>query len=375
MNVLVERYDTALKQTMGELGASIRLSKTRLGAIEQLKAERERVKAKTLEEKEVLRAKFEELEAALKEDRAAKKVLAREKTSLEQANAALEKEKAQLQEERDAVTRKLIEERRRLRDSRGQEVTRERVRVQSAMTDKFSRGIDRVRTYLAKRELAEREKNLLGQASGTRKCLEMIREAKLEITQELVEVFIQQEAEHADKVARLDVGSLPEEDLALSPLILPSRFVNEEFMASLDPYGSNEELVGSETASLLRTPSGTEIVLASPRQEESDSPLGEEAINKGDATVVDLENVPDPSQVEGEEKEDAAGLPASSPIETEEPLQEKLPSPGLDGLAEPRGVERGEKQVESTGAEEGLPTTQEVNEFADEQEVDSPISA
>ncbi|KAL0846865.1 hypothetical protein Bca101_020111 [Brassica carinata] len=77
MNVLVERYDTALKQTMTELDASVKLSRVRLGVIERLRADQERVRKKTLEEKEALRVKFEELEAALKADRAAKKELAR----------------------------------------------------------------------------------------------------------------------------------------------------------------------------------------------------------------------------------------------------------------------------------------------------------
>ncbi|KAL0863764.1 hypothetical protein Bca101_042882 [Brassica carinata] len=77
VNVLVEKYDTALKQTMTELGASVKLSRVRLGVIERLRADQERIKQKTLEEKEALRAKFEELEAALKADRAAKKELAR----------------------------------------------------------------------------------------------------------------------------------------------------------------------------------------------------------------------------------------------------------------------------------------------------------
>ncbi|KAG2314629.1 hypothetical protein Bca52824_017751 [Brassica carinata] len=121
MNVLVEKYDTALKQTMTELGASVKLSWARLGVIERLRADQERVSKKTLEEKEALRVKFEGLEATLKADRAAKKELAREKAALERANAQLEKEKAELQAERDAVVQKLIEERQRLRDSRGQE--------------------------------------------------------------------------------------------------------------------------------------------------------------------------------------------------------------------------------------------------------------
>ncbi|KAL0701830.1 hypothetical protein Bca4012_057952 [Brassica carinata] len=280
MNVLVEKYDTALKQTMTELGASAKLARVRLGVIERLRADQERISKKTIEEKEALGVKFEGLEAALKADRAAKKDLACETAALEKANAQMEKEKAELQTKRDAVTEKLIEERQRLRDSRGQEVSRERVRVQTAMTDKLRRRIDSIRAYLARRDLFEKERNLLGQASGTRKCLGMIREEKLEITQELIDVFAQQEAEHQAEVVKLNAGPLPEDDLAFSPLVLRPRFVNEEFMATLDPYWSNKDLVSSESASQLRTPladlggistgrSGQDLADAVPSREES----------------------------------------------------------------------------------------------------------
>ncbi|KAG2261693.1 hypothetical protein Bca52824_068772 [Brassica carinata] len=96
MNVLVERYDTTLKQTMVELGASTKLAKTRLGVIERLRAESKRVSEKTLEEKEILRVKFEDLEAKLAADRAAKK-------ELEKVRTALEKENTRLRAERNAA--------------------------------------------------------------------------------------------------------------------------------------------------------------------------------------------------------------------------------------------------------------------------------
>ncbi|KAH0921786.1 hypothetical protein HID58_021804 [Brassica napus] len=95
----------------------------------------------TAKEKEVLRVKFEELEDKLKSDRLAKKDALREKTRLERLVASLEKEKAELEEERDAVVGTLVKERQRLRDSRVQEVTRERIKVQTAMADKSTRCI------------------------------------------------------------------------------------------------------------------------------------------------------------------------------------------------------------------------------------------
>ncbi|KAF3604621.1 hypothetical protein F2Q69_00034759 [Brassica cretica] len=48
-------------------------------------------------------------------------------------------------------------------------------------------------------------------------------------------------------------GPLSDSDLTLSPLVLPSRFVEERFRASFDPYGSNVDLIGPGTVSQLIT--------------------------------------------------------------------------------------------------------------------------
>ncbi|KAF3585875.1 hypothetical protein F2Q69_00031032 [Brassica cretica] len=209
MNYLVEKYDSALKQTMIQLGAAEKLARTRLSAIERLRAENKKANDKATEEKE-----------------------AREDSS-RPAAAALEKEKAELEEERDAVVETLVKERQRLRDSRIQEVTRERVNVQTAMADKSTPCFGRVRDHLARLDAFEKAKNLYGQASGTRKFLE--------------------EKLHEAEVARLRLDPLSESDFTLSLLNLPSKFVSEEFMATLDPYGSNVGLIGSESASQLIT--------------------------------------------------------------------------------------------------------------------------
>lgn len=103
--------------------------------------------------------KFEELEGALLSARAAKKELARMKALLGQANAALEREKVTLQEERDEAVSTLQREGKRLRDSRIQEVTRERVKLQTAMVDKAYRWFGKAREYLAQQGLSEKAKN------------------------------------------------------------------------------------------------------------------------------------------------------------------------------------------------------------------------
>ncbi|KAF3572802.1 hypothetical protein F2Q69_00060120 [Brassica cretica] len=165
MNFLVEKYDSTLKQTMIQLGSSEKLAQARLKAIERVRAEHKKANEETVKEKEVLRVKFEELEGKLKSDRAAKKELAREKTCLEQAAATLEKEKAELLEERDAAVAKLIKESHRLKGSRNLEVTRERERVQAAMTDKVNRCFGRVRDYFTRLDAFGKAKNLYGQAT------------------------------------------------------------------------------------------------------------------------------------------------------------------------------------------------------------------
>ena len=54
MNYLVEKYDSALKQTMIQLGDSEKLARARLGAIERMRAENKKDSDKVAEEKEVL---------------------------------------------------------------------------------------------------------------------------------------------------------------------------------------------------------------------------------------------------------------------------------------------------------------------------------
>ncbi|XP_048609333.1 meiosis-specific protein ASY2-like [Brassica napus] len=167
MNYLVEKYDSTLKQTMAG--------------------------DKAAKEKEVLRVKFEELEDKLRSDRLAKKDALREKTRLERLVASLEKEKAELEEERDAVVGTLVKERQRLRDSRVQEVTRERIKVQTAMADKSTRCVGKMKGYLDRLNALVKAKNLYGQASGTKKCLEMIRDSGTEIPQSMIDIFSEQE--------------------------------------------------------------------------------------------------------------------------------------------------------------------------------------
>ncbi|KAH0899676.1 hypothetical protein HID58_049244, partial [Brassica napus] len=59
MNFLVEKYDSALKQTMIQLGSSEKLAQTRLKVIERVRAEHKKANEKAAEEKEILRRETE----------------------------------------------------------------------------------------------------------------------------------------------------------------------------------------------------------------------------------------------------------------------------------------------------------------------------
>ncbi|XP_048613230.1 uncharacterized abhydrolase domain-containing protein DDB_G0269086-like [Brassica napus] len=282
MNFLVEKYDSALKQTMIQLGSSEKLAQTRLKVIERVRAEHKKANEKAAEEKEILRVKFEELEGKFKSSSAARKELVREKSHLEQKAANLEKEKTELVEERDAAVDKLIRERQRLRDSRGLEVTRERERVEAAMVEKA--------------------KNLYGQASGTKKCLEVIKASGTEIPQEMIDVFSEQEKLYEAKVMKLRVEPLSDSDLTLSPL--------------------NVNLIGLETASRLVT--SLEVV-----EDPSEEPL------------VDVTSIPTE--------------PVKSPVGSgfdERPENENLKGfPGKDGLEIGDTLVRG-GETENVGVED-----------------------
>ncbi|KAG2287663.1 hypothetical protein Bca52824_047267 [Brassica carinata] len=329
MNFLVEKYDSALKQTMIQLGSSEKLAQTRLKVIKRVRAEHKKANEKAVEEKEILRVKFEELEGKLKSSSAARKELVREKSHLEHTAANLEKEKTELVEERDAAVDKLIRERQRLRDSRGLEVTRERERVEAAMAEKASRRFDR------------KAKNLYGQASGTRKCLEVIKASGTEIPQEMIDLFTEQEKLYEAEVMKLRVEPLSDSDLTLSPLVLPSRFAEDRFRTSFDPYGLNVNLIGPEMASRLVT--SLEVV-----EEPSEEPL------------VDVTSIPTE--------------PAKSPVGSgfdERPENENLKGfPGKDGLEKGDTLVR-EGETENAGVEDPVLVSDSSSEGREDGEEDN----
>ncbi|WZZ60215.1 hypothetical protein YC2023_060322 [Brassica napus] len=166
----------------------------------------------------------------------------------------LVKEKAELEKARAAESLKYEEEMNRLRKSRRYEVTHERIRVMIAMIAKAEKCFHRISLREMRRDKYEEARCLQGQAFGTRRCLEQIKDAGTEIPQEIIETFAGQEEHYEREAARLEVKEIPEEDLRLSPLVLESRFLIDEIWRQIDPFGSNVDLIDSEAAIALRTP-------------------------------------------------------------------------------------------------------------------------
>ncbi|WZZ61601.1 hypothetical protein YC2023_061708 [Brassica napus] len=182
------------------------------------------------------------------------------------------------------------------------------------MADKSTRCFGQVRDHLARLDAFEKAKNLYGQASGTRKCLEVIRDNGTEIPQEMINIFIEQEKLHEAEAAKLRIDPLSESDLTLSPLNLHSRFVNEEFMATLDPYESNVGLIGSESASQLITSrevvedQSKRVAVTEEKSPEKENPeTGDVLIQKGGTENVGPEDLVLVSDTSSERREDEEG--------------------------------------------------------------------
>ncbi|KAF8100248.1 hypothetical protein N665_0228s0003 [Sinapis alba] len=216
MKLVVQKYDRSLKDTLIQLGRSEDLQKEKEAEFarkdkelrEELSvalADRDRAVAR----REVRKRKMEAMGAELASVRAAA-------TELEQKNAAVE--------------------------------------VETEMIAKCNRRFEKIRDYQTRRDAYETACNLYGQASGTKKCLQKLIEKGAAIPHSMVDLFAVQERRLESEAAALEIGEIPEEDLSLSPLVLPSRFLEEHILAGLDPHGSNVDLVDSAKIVNLQVP-------------------------------------------------------------------------------------------------------------------------
>ncbi|KAG2269848.1 hypothetical protein Bca52824_064403 [Brassica carinata] len=239
-NVVIDKYDTALKGALGELElAKKEYAEKEEASARQLNASRADVErlngmvARIIARRDELKAELEVSRGVVPE--------------LERKNAKLESEKVSLAASHER-------EMRRLRDSRILEVTRERGRVEAEMAAKANRRFARIRSREERRGPYEEARLLHSQTFGTRKCLEALKRAGSDISQATIEIFAEQEKKYEEEAEKLRVGEIPEEDLTLSPLVLDSQFVDARILASLDPYGSNAGLIDPETAASLHVP-------------------------------------------------------------------------------------------------------------------------
>ena len=242
MNFVIDKYDTALKGVSSEL----ELAKKEHAEKEEASARRLNTSKANVERLNGMVTRAIARRNALKADLDASRGVIHE---LEQKNAELEGEKASLAAFHER-------EMKRLRDSRILEVTKERGRVEAEMTAKANRRFAKIRSREERRSLYDKARLLHSQAFGTRKCLEALKRAGSDILQATIDLFAEQEKKYEQEAEELKVGEIPEGDLALSPLVLDSQFVDARILASLDPYGSNAGLIDSKTvANLLAPPS------------------------------------------------------------------------------------------------------------------------
>ncbi|XP_013617627.1 PREDICTED: uncharacterized protein LOC106324154 [Brassica oleracea var. oleracea] len=347
LNYVVELYDTALKGTISKLKNTERLVRVNNSAldlktsefkavIEKAETEHSRLLAEKKAQKAKFTEKFGELKGKFKTAGEKIRVLEREKASLEEEKAAWEKEKA-------ATALRHLKEINRLRDSRSYEVTLERVRVQTEMIAKCNRHFNNIREREAHRDDLDTARCLYSQAFGAKKCLEALKEKGIDIPQESIDLFAGQEKEYGEEAARPDVGEIPEEYLCMSSLALASKFLNENDLAAIDPYGSNAGLINAGTAVILQTPCSSQ---GEPSAERSAVPLVE------GSTAPPVLPSSDPG---------SAPLGASSMVDEEAPdpvlpAEGRETRPGLDDLVElsDSSIERSGQNESSDGAPPGV---------------------
>ncbi|KAG2288512.1 hypothetical protein Bca52824_048116 [Brassica carinata] len=184
----------------------------------------------------------------------------------------------------------------------------------------------------------ETARSLQSQAFGTKKCLEALKESGIDIPQETIDLFAEQEKGYEVAAKRLAVGGIPEELLCLFPLHLRSPFLNENVWATIDPYGSNAGLIDAGTAAFLQTPSTRELPL------QEGGIVGE--VVRLDETTVASASDPTTLSTSLVVNEDPLVPVLGTSVETETELVNLLP------LSDSSTEEEGGEQLEET--ESGL---------------------
>uniref|UniRef100_M4FA11 Uncharacterized protein n=1 Tax=Brassica campestris TaxID=3711 RepID=M4FA11_BRACM len=171
-NVLVEKYDSALKRAREQICEG---EEARKKTEEALRASA-RDKPDAIAREKALRKAFDETWTS---DAAELKMCKESMKNLEFVLEKLAKEKADLEMVRAAESLKHTEEMNILRKSRRYEVTHERIRVLIAMIAKAEKRFHKISLREDQRDKYDDARCLHSQAFGTRKCLEQIKASAL----------------------------------------------------------------------------------------------------------------------------------------------------------------------------------------------------
>ncbi|XP_056843974.1 uncharacterized protein LOC108836203 [Raphanus sativus] len=258
MNFVVELYDTELKATRTELRRSEKLVKAKDAFIRRKKAEwtaeTDKLKAKAtraISRRKAQKEKLAATEAELGVVQETVGILETEIALMKEKEEETEKDQVRILEQCQKKIDHQAKEIERLKRSRVFEVTQERIRVQTEMIAKCNRRFRNIMDREKRRGPFDDANAMYNQAFGTRSCLEVLLEAGRDIPQDTIDMFAAREKDYDQAAKELEVGDIPESDLTLSPLVLPSQFVDERMLAGLNTFGSNTNLIDPNDAAAL----------------------------------------------------------------------------------------------------------------------------
>ncbi|XP_018461884.1 uncharacterized protein LOC108832932 [Raphanus sativus] len=258
MNFVVELYDTELKTTRTKLRRSEKLVAAKDAFIRRKKAEwtaeTDKLKEKAsraISRRKDQKEKLASTEAALGASQETVGILETEIALMKEKEEVAEKDQAKVIEQHQKKIEQQAKEIERLKRSRVFEVTQERIRVQTEMIAKCNRRFRNIMDREKRRGPFDDANAMYNQAFGTRSCLEVLLEAGRDIPQDTIDMFADREKEYDQAAKELKVGDIPESDLTLSPLVLPSQFVDERMLAGLNTFGSNTSLIDPNDAAAL----------------------------------------------------------------------------------------------------------------------------
>ncbi|XP_056850772.1 uncharacterized protein LOC108824827 [Raphanus sativus] len=378
MNFVVELYDTELKASRIKLRRSEKLVAAKDAFIRRKKFEwteetdKLKVKAsRAISRRKAQKEKLDATEAALGAAQETVGILETDIALMKEREEEAEKEQARIVEQHEKKIKQQAMEIERLKRSRVFEVMQERIRVQTEMIAKCNRRFRNIMDREKRRGPFDDATAMYNQSFGTRSCLEVLLEAGRDIPHDTIDMFAVWEEEYDQKAKELDVGEIPEDDLTLSPLVLPSPYVDERVLPGLNTFGSNASLIdpadGAALSDLVAEGSGERGLGEGSSRAivSSDDPAGvpasggqlaeEEPVldpaEKGSPILVVSDTSAEDRTDDQNEEEAAVDQRIPPPMEQGSGLQ-KSPGTDIEASTEPKGRgEDGERGSEDGGAE------------------------